>query len=1188
MSKVVYIFSHPVLFRVWPKAKEILQGENIELVVVSQMAPVNWNIFADEVLADADAVYINLTRQLPGFEKILSAAKNKAVAVPEGMEAAAAFPEYDKELSETVSAYIKVGQPVELANSVKLLLHKSGKYPILPPPPGAPLLCGIYEPDTGDIFSSFNDFISRTEKENSKKMPITVVCFGRNLWLDYDLKMIDMSANALRKKGFLAVMVFCDWELATKLSKGRNHPIQEILDGCGKRLAAIWNLLFSHTVEGLESGGPFDRYNVPVFQTIRNYAQTPEEWRDSSDGLSPMTICYSLIQPEMLGCIEPTILAEAAPIEDCIERLAERTHSWNKLQTIPNEDKRVAIILHNAPCKGVEGTIASAAGLDAAESTVRLLRRLKDEGYSVKDIPKDGNDLIERILERKALCEFRWTNTHEIAAKGGALAHIDRGTYEEDFNKIPKSAQSAVNRAWGDFPGEAMVYKDKSDAPTLLVTGLRFGNILVMVEPKRGCWGPKCDGEVCRILHEPDIPPPHHWLATYWYIQREADAIVNMGADGATEYLPGKRAGLSSACFPEITLGTLPNIYPYLMNCTGEGLMAKRRGSAVLIDHLSAPVRQLGEFDKRWDEMEELHRQYKAAETVSDMGRMEQIFIRLKKIMEDTALLAPDASDEVFHKCLEELPRRVENIRKRSAAFAQHILGENPNDDKMEMYVKEAQRQHSINEAALKETLYKTKDEMNSLLNALSGRFVCAGPSGHLSNGKIEVLPTGRNFYGIDLHAVPTEAAYEVGRQMGEMVLNKYLDEEKYFPEHIGITLWSSDIFRADGELVSQILWLLGCRPKWQPGGRVNGIEVLPCEELIMKNIDGEIIPRPRIDVNIQMSGIVRDTLPNMYIMIDEAVAKVSVLDEPENVNFVSAHVKSRMAELQDTMEDTEFPIIQRLASLRIFSSKPGSYGVGVNLAIDASAWKDDKDLAETFINWTGYGYGKGISGKSNVKATLKEYAHLMSKTDIAFQKAAAPEYDAMSITCYSGFLGGMSAAKRGVSGKSLKMYWGDSVTASKPDMRDLAEEIELSLPTKLLNKEWIAMRKNEGYRGPQAVAGMVNTLFSWSASARVVTKEQYDAVCQTYIENEENRKWLAENNVYALEEITRRLLEASSRELWQADENKLAALHEATLEIEGNIEEKMGTVKGEFQGGSVDIKTKEQVEKWKFDFTIE
>lgn len=157
------------------------------------------------------------------------------------------------------------------------------------------------------------------------------------------------------------------------------------------------------------------------------------------------------------------------------------------------------------------------------------------------------------------------------------------------FDRLPEAARQRVLADWDDFPGQSMAYQD-GGKDMLIITGIQYGNVCIMLQPKRGCFGPKCTGEVCRILHDPELAPPHHWLAAYKYIQENSDVVVHFGTEGALEFLPGKQAGLGESCFPEISIGDLPNLYVYAMDVTGEGLTAKRRGQAVLVDHLTQPI----------------------------------------------------------------------------------------------------------------------------------------------------------------------------------------------------------------------------------------------------------------------------------------------------------------------------------------------------------------------------------------------------------------------------------------------------------------------------------------------------------------------------------------------------------------------------------------------------------------------
>lgn len=1208
---VTFVFSHPALYNVWSKAKEILKGEFIEVSLVSQNACVDWKTVAANLVEKADAVYFSGIRHFSNFELLVSSCKKVSYVLPSGMEAAAALNIHDEQAAARIAAYFKSGTAEDLANAARFLLYKSGNIVTEPEEPTQQLFCGIYHPESPEIFPNLCKYLTWKARYNPNAWSERFVafCFPRSWILSQDLDLVNAIINPLQERGLLPVPVFCDGELASRLGTVKDHPLDAILSDCGKGLAAIWYLLAAHSSGGDDTDSLFEGYGVPVFQIIRNYNYTVNEWQNSDDGLSAMSICYSLTKPEMLGCIEPSLLCcnemimqnrisgdihKAVAVPERIEFLAARTAQWNILQTKQNSKKRIAIMLHNSPCKGVEATIGTAAGLNSAQSSVDILYRLKREGYTVENIPKDGQKLLDLFLKKKAISEFRWTNVNEIVAKGGVIERVYEQDYMHDFNRLSKVVRNQINKAWETFPGEAMVYGKESDNPCLLITGIWFGNILLMIEPKRGCWGPKCDGEVCRILHDPDIPPPHHWLATYWYLQRNVDALIVLGTESPVEYLPGKRAALSDNCYPEISLGNLPVIYPYIFSAVGEGLIAKRRGRGVLINHLTAPIAHVTDNNGKWAEMETLYTQYRAAQDVKDSERLRNITSQLRELLMQTNLLDPDANDEKFVLCLEQMPGKIRQLRKRYIEKRAHIIGKNPEKEAVRLYIYEARGngEREIDEKTTIDALKKTSNEMDRIVSALSGSFIIPGPSGHLSRGKTEILPTGRNFYGTDLKAIPTKAAWKTGMEMGQMLLHKYIDEEGTFPQSIAITLWSSDVFRSDGELVSQGLWLTGCRPVWTSGGRVKGIEVIPAEDLTMKDNGGETVMRPRIDIVIQMSGIVRDTLPNIYMMLDEAVEKAAEQDEPEEINYIRAHVEKRMCELREKMADSSVKHLHRLARCRVFSSRPGSYGTGIGLAIDAAAWENDKDLAEAYVNWTGFAYGKELEGKTpipgNDAAMLAEYSKLMSSIDIAYQKAIGPEYDAMSCSCYSSFQGGMAAVNRAAGAGSVKMYWGDTSSGLGPQLRSLDQEIDESLFSKLLNPDWIDQKKQDGYGGAHGVSSMINTLFHWSATSRVVTDEQFDAVWRTYIENSENRQWLQSTNIYSLEEITRRLMEASSRKMWSASQDKIEKLQHVMLTIEGDIEERMGSVEGEFQGSSVNVKKRKDVEKWQYVYTLD
>jgi cobaltochelatase CobN len=457
----------------------------------------------------------------------------------------------------------------------------------------------------------------------------------------------------------------------------------------------------------------------------------------------------------------------------------------------------------------------------------------------------------------------------------------------------------------------------------------------------------------------------------------------------------------------------------------------------------------------------------------------------------------------------------------------------------------------------------RTTDEVENLLRGFAGEFIPPGASGALARGKVEVLPTGRNMYSIDPWRIPTAAAWEVGKRLTEELIARSREGNGSYPETIGFTLRAMDPFRADGELIAQILYTLGVEPVWV-AGRVVNLRSIPLEKL----------GRPRIDCTVNLSSILRDGMPRAFELIDQAVKMVAALEEPPEENFVRKHVLEREAELSAEHSKEE---ARRLATLRVFSSDPGTYGTGVELAVAASAWKEEQDLAEVYFHWTGYAYGEGVYAR---KAPA-ELVDRCRRVTVTFEKFDSDEIDLLDCCHIYGVHGGFTVAAKTASGKEPKTYFGDTHDPDRPVIRTLREELARIAHTRLLNPAWIEGRKRHGYKGAGDISSRVNHMYGWQATTRQVENWVFDGIAEKFVLDEENRKFFQENNPWALEEIARRLLEAESRGLWQADPELLARLKEIYLEIEGWLEERMGEVKGDFQGGAVDVRALGEIEGW-------
>jgi len=459
----------------------------------------------------------------------------------------------------------------------------------------------------------------------------------------------------------------------------------------------------------------------------------------------------------------------------------------------------------------------------------------------------------------------------------------------------------------------------------------------------------------------------------------------------------------------------------------------------------------------------------------------------------------------------------------------------------------------------------KCSCEVDNLIKGTEGFFIEPGASGPLTRGKIEVLPTGRNFYLIDPRTLPTPAAWSIGKETAEKLIKYYLEKHGRYPESIGQVLWSIDAYKADGEQLAQILYLIGVEPVWDDTGAVKDVRVIPLEKL----------GRPRIDVVVRISSIVRDTLPNFIEIIDKAIAKVISLNEPLEMNYIKKHYIENVKKLVGIGIKPERA--KKLARYRIFGAPPGAYGAGVNLAIEASAWRNNEDLAKVWIQWSGYAYGIDTYGEPAHESLMMS----LEKVDIVNRNHVSDEHDILNCCCYFAYHGGFYNAVKALSKRNdVEVVTTDTRDISLTDIRSMDLEVERIVRAKLLNKLWIEEMKKHGYRGANEFQRKILHLYGWAATAKVVKDWIFNEIAKTYVLDEEMRKWFMDHNVWALEEITRRLIEAAVRGVWRTPKEILEELRRIYSEIEGALEDDI-TAPADIQGGSIDIVTPEQVSSW-------
>ncbi|WP_330258578.1 cobaltochelatase subunit CobN [Streptomyces murinus] len=431
--------------------------------------------------------------------------------------------------------------------------------------------------------------------------PTVGVLFYRAHELSGNTAFVDTLCTAIEARGANALPVYCG------SLRGADAGLYELLGRADALVATVLAAGGTHASEASAGGdeeawdiGALADLNIPVLQGLC-LTSSHTAWNESDAALSPMDAAMQVAIPEFDGRLitVPFSFKEQGPDEvpvyvadpERAARVAGIAVRHARLGYKPNAEKRVALVFTAYPTK--HSRVGNAVGLDTPASAVRVLDALRDAGYSLSAYPSEGDELIHRLIEAGGH-DVEWLTEEQLAA---APARVPLADYRAWFEKLDPALREAMTEAWGEPPGNLYV-----DGDDIVLASLQFGNVVVMIQPPRGF------GEnPIAIYHDPDMPPSHHYMAAYRWLDHSfgADAVVHMGKHGTMEWLPGKGLGLSRGCAPDAVLGELPLIYPFIVNDPGEGTQAKRRGHATVVDHLVPPMAR--------------------ADTYGDLAKLEQL-----------------------------------------------------------------------------------------------------------------------------------------------------------------------------------------------------------------------------------------------------------------------------------------------------------------------------------------------------------------------------------------------------------------------------------------------------------------------------------------------------------------------------------------------------------------------------------
>ncbi len=1070
----------------------------------------------------------------------------------------------------------------------------------------APLLrAGLYWPGT-DLPD-----LDTVREDWQDGAPVSAIVFYRALFQANNLAPVDALIDALRSRGINPLPIY--------VSSLKDPVVAETVSGLLDETAP--GAILNATGFAISSPGtarketPFDGADCPVIQVVFS-GGNEESWRDATHGLSARDIAMNVALPEVDGRIlsravsfkdearydeatQTSIVAYKA-VPDRVAFVAEMTRNWITLRETEPCDRRVALILANYPNK--DGRLGNGVGLDTPAGAINILKAMRAAGYDTGTVPADGNALVARIQ----------TGPTNSGIAGRVVEEtLSRAEYELFFAGLPDQVRTAVSERWGAPDDDPYFRSGSVDCGDFALPVFRLGNTVIGLQPARGY-----NIDPVTSYHDPDLPPPHGYLAFYAWLRLHfrAHAVVHVGKHGNMEWLPGKAVALSSACFPEAVFGPTPHLYPFIVNDPGEGTQAKRRAGAVIVDHLTPPLTRAETYGPLAD-LELLVDEYFEAAGVdprrltilreqilelvqtlgldkdcgiserddkeSSLTKLDAYLCELKELQirdglhifgdspKGTQLIdllvalvrVPrgdgQAGDASLHRALAADLGLAENgFDPLDCAMADPWNGPRPpaladttswrtNGDTVERieilahdivagrhepdpaWVRAHKVLEALNETVRPSVTASGASELDGLLKGLNGRFVEPGASGAPTRGRLDVLPTGRNFYSVDSRTVPTPAAWTLGWKSADLLITRYRQEHGAWPRSMVISAWGTSNMRTGGDDIAQALALMGARPTWDSASRrVTGFEIIPLETL----------DRPRIDVTLRISGFFRDAFPAQIALFDSAARAVGALDEDARANPLAARRREERAQLVAqglTEEDADAK-----AGYRVFGSKPGAYGAGLQALIDERGWQDDGDLARAYVAWGGYAYGAHSEGQ----AEHGLFERRLTAIDAVVHNQDNREHDLLDSDDYYQFEGGVTAAIRHLKGAQPPVYHNDHSRPESPKVRRLEEEIARIVRARVVNPKWIDGVMRHGYKGAFEMAATVDYLFAFAATAHAVGDHHFDAVFEAYLEDDRVREFLAENNPAALQEMAERLLEALNRGLWRPRSNSAHA----------------------------------------------
>ncbi|MEH2415607.1 magnesium chelatase subunit H [Nostoc sp.] len=887
--------------------------------------------------------------------------------------------------------------------------------------------------------------------------------------------------------------------------------------------------------------------NVPYIVAAPLLIQDISSWTRQGVGGLQSVVLYAL--PELDGAIDTVPLGGLVGeniylVPERVQRLIGRVKTWVALRQKPASERKIAIILYGFP-PGY-GAVGTAALLNVPRSLLKFLHALKEQGYTVGDLPEDGEELIRWVKEADEANSLVGQSSRLPLDNGGQDAHPTSSVNVRTLEKWLGYLQtSRIEKQWKSLTGTGI----KTYGDEFQIGGVQLGNVWIGVQPPLGI-----QGDPMRLMFERDLTPHPQYAAYYKWLQNEfeADALVHFGMHGTVEWLPGSPLGNTGYSWSDILLGNLPNLYIYAANNPSESMLAKRRGYGVLISHNVPPYGRAGLY-KELVALRDLISEYREdpqknyvlkegiCKKIVDSGLDADCpFADAKRLgiaftPENVRMFSIHAFDDY----LVELYGYLQVLENRLFSSGLHTLGERPNEEELESYLEAyfggeenepRRRVHEVSrregreeereeeERVIRDLLMQSTDELTNLLRGLNGEYIPPAPGGDLLRDGAGVLPTGRNIHALDPYRMPSPAAYERGREIAQKIIAQHLDEHGKYPETVAVMLWGLDAIKTKGESLGILLELVGAEPVKEGTGRVVRYELKPLAE----------VGHPRIDILGNLSGIFRDSFVNIIELLDDLFQRAADADEPDDQNFIRRHALALKAQGVEN------------ASARLFSNPAGDFGSLVNDRVVDGNWESGEELGNTWQSRNVFSYGREDKGQARPEVLNT----LLKTSDRIVQEIDSVEYGLTDIQEYYANTGGLKKAAEKQGGKKVTTSFVESFSKDTTP-RNLDDLLRMEYRTKLLNPKWAQAMANQGSGGAFEISQRMTALIGWGGTADFTDDWVYDQAADTYALDAEMADKLRKANPEAFRNILGRMLEAYGRGFWEADGDKLDKLRQ-------------------------------------------